>query len=262
MNKKRFCFILALAIVGISSLPSVHYAEESSLGQTGGVQVTNGGPSSLIDPENPEISVDPGEGPSTEGTLRFDYAPNLRFGTHTIKEGNRVYKALAQQFVDETRERGSFVQLTDQRSSSSGWTLQMKQENQFRHTKTGEELKGASLSLDNGWASSSGTSEAPIVTRETILLNGIGTAYEVAKAEPGKGTGVWSIAFGASQDNPKNQKPTLAPLVDEQGKAIIDAQYNKPAYSNSAITLSIPEKINITPGSYVTKITWLLAELP
>lgn len=256
------CFFLGLTF--LVDRPLLTRAE--SFGQSGLVEVQPNVATKPVDPENPEKEVNPGEGPSTDGLLRIDYVSAFDFGSSEITKGKRNYQALAQQFFGETGPRGNYIQITDQQAESSGWTLQVKQEMQFTNSVIQNveerELKGAVLSLDKGWANSSGTSEAPIVTRETIALNAIGSAYEVATAQRDSGKGVWTIAFGASSENSNNQAPTLTPLVDKEGNAVIDSIYKKPVYSNSAITLSIPESTAIYPVDYQTKITWLLAKLP
>lgn len=125
-----------------------------------------------------------------------------------------------------------------------------------------QELRGAELSLDKAWANSSGLSEEPTIMRETIALKANNAAYELAAAPAGAGKGVWTIAFGSSDSNPNNHDSTLAPVVDEAGRPVMDRVYNKPIYSNSAITLSVPEKIKIHPVQYETGLTWILAALP
>ncbi|WP_348921399.1 WxL domain-containing protein [Enterococcus rotai] len=258
----RWLFLMGSLAVGLTGITV--YAD-ASLEQSGTVSVIDGG-ASLQDPENPEVPTDPGPGTAESGPLRIDYVSPLHFGERKIRATDRVYPALAQQFFTEIGPRGSYVQLTDQRALSTGWSLQVKQETQFHNPiiqETGEqELKGAVLSLDKGWANSSSSSEAPVVTRETIALNTIGSTYEVATAAAGTGQGVWTISFGASDTNTGHQKPTLTPVKDEAGRPILEKEFNKPAYQNSAITLTIPETTVIHPVHYETKITWLLAELP
>lgn len=254
---------LSIVVFLLAGIPAK--AEPASLTQKGSVSVLGGESSGIVDPENPFTPADPGKSPSTKGPLRIDYVSPLNFGEAQIKKKNRVYSSLAQQFHNEVGPRGSYIQITDQRTQSTGWTLQVKQETQFNNAiiqKNAEkELKGAILSLDKGWANSSSPSEAPTVTRETIALS-IGSAQEVATASAGKGRGVWTIAFGASNTNKSKQDTTLSPLLDKKGKAVRDQEYQKAAYSNSAITLSVPENTKIYPVQYETKITWLLAELP
>ncbi|MGM0217979.1 WxL domain-containing protein [Enterococcus sp. AZ126] len=241
-------------------------AAPEMLDQSGSVSIKGSVVTNPVDPENPGDVVDPGDSPSTKGPLRIDYVSALDFGESKISKNGRNYHALAQQFLGETGPRGSYIQITDQQAESSGWTLQVKQNYQFTNPiiqETSEQdLKGAVLSLDKGWANSSGTSEAPTVMRETIALNSIGSAYEVATARAGSGKGVWTIAFGASDTNSSKQPVTLTPVVDQAGKPVIDSIYNKPVYSNSAITLSIPEATKIHPVEYQTEITWILAKLP
>ncbi|MBO0422749.1 WxL domain-containing protein [Enterococcus plantarum] len=256
------CTSLVLA----SETGIIAQAAPETLDQSGSVSIKGSVVTNPVDPENPEDVVDPGDKTSTDGPLRIDYVSALDFGESKISKNGRTYHALAQQFFGETGPRGSYIQITDQQAESSGWSLQVKQNYQFTNPiiqKTNEQdLKGAVLSLDKGWANSSGTSEAPTVMRETIALNSIDSAYEIATARTGSGKGVWTIAFGASDTNSSDQPVTLTPVVDKAGKPVIDSHYSKPVYSNSAITLTIPETTKIHPVEYQTTITWILAKLP
>lgn len=255
-----------LLLLSISATGNAAQATENSLGSDGSIKVEVSDTTVPVDPENPEDTVNPGEGPSTKGTLRIDYASSLDFGDVQITESERVYKGLAQQFFSDTAARGSYIQITDQRTTSTGWTLQVKQNHPFRNSviqnADEQELIGSVLSLDKAWANSSSSSDAPNVTRETIALSANNTAYELATATVGTGRGIWTISFGASKTNTDNQEATLAPVIDQAGNPVIDELYNKPMYSNSAITLSIPEKVKIHPVYYETEITWILAALP
>lgn len=257
---KQGLFIVVVSLFGFY-LPLQANASPTSLDQSGSVTVEDGG-SSIVDPENPEEEGDPGDGPSTTGPLRMDYVSALNFGRVRIPEGTRQFQALAHQLKGVEGPRGSYLQLTDQRAVSTGWTVQVKQAHQFRHTGTQQELTGAVLSLDQAWANSSGESESPTVTRETVALNGIGAAYELATASPGSGKGVWTIAFGASSTNTNNQNNTMSPAYGAEGQRISDTFSGKPAYYNSAIQLTIPERTQIQPITYETEVTWILAALP
>ncbi|WP_348922397.1 WxL domain-containing protein [Enterococcus rotai] len=266
--KSHFPIVLVIVacIASVCFEQQISYADTDTLEGSGAVTVTGSDRTNPIDPENPGTTVDPGESPYTTGPLRIDYVSALDFNKAIVKKKERTYEALAQQFFDETEPRGSYIQITDQRGSASGWTLQVKQNTQFHNTviqnQEQQTLVGAYLSLDKGWANSSGNSLAPTVTRETIGLSAIDTAYEVATASPGTGRGVWTIAFGASEANSSQQPATLKPLKDKEGKAVIDEVYNKPAYTNSAVSLTVPESTKIYPVQYETEITWILAKLP
>ncbi|MBW9325018.1 WxL domain-containing protein [Enterococcus casseliflavus] len=240
-------------------------ASTSSLKQTGAVSVEQG-VSQPIDPERPENPGDPGEGPSTKGTLRFDFASSLDFGEVVISPTNRQYSALAQQFLDPgIGPRGSFVQVSDHRISSTGWTLQVKQDHPFTQKSTNNDVRsldGAILSLDKGWVNSTSESNSPQVFRERIDLVTNGMAHTIAKSEAGAGRGVWTIAFGGNEKTPVTVGNTLTPVTDSRGKPLLDDETKKPVYRNDAITLSVPDQTEIKPGTYHTTVTWILAALP
>lgn len=238
----------------------------SDLDQGGSVTIQGRGTTDPFDPEVPGLIVDPGDVPSTTGTLRIDFASSLDFGAAKITESDRIFYARAQLFQGDTSARGSYIQITDEREKAAGWTLQVKQSHQFKmdvpQEDSEQELIGAVLSLDRGWANAINTSKMPTVTRDTININHINNAYEVARADSGLGYGTWTIEFGASESNENNQENTITPLVDEDNAPIMDEQYQRQAYQNSAISLAIPEATKIYPVQYETELTWLLAELP
>ena len=256
--------ILMFCLIDFMSIEGNAIAE--NINEHGYVKVEGSEVTPPIHPEKPEENVDPGEGPSTKGSLRIDYVSSLNFGRVKLTAQERQFSALAQQFRGNANPTGSYIQVTDQREQSTGWALQVKQNNQFRttelKTENESELLGAVLSLDRAWVNSSGTSKEPIVSRDTVTLNGIGTVYEVANAEKGSGQGVWTIAFGASKENNKRQENTLIPVFDEQGKVVIDEFSGKPAYYNTAINLRIPKQTQIHAVEYQTSLTWLLATAP
>jgi hypothetical protein len=98
--------------------------------------------------------------------------------------------------------------------------------------------------------------------RDAISIDEIGSSYQVATAATGAGNGTWLLSFGASSDNKLGQDNTLTELKDEKGKSMIDPLFNKNMYSNSAISLSVPEKTSIIPGRYQTELTWILQATP
>jgi len=219
----------------------------------------------VVDPENPEDPVDPGEIPHTDGSLRIDYAPNLIFGNTKIQKKRMVSQADAMLFHNKIGPRANFVQVSDYRGSAKGWTLFVRQENQFSDpSQTDLSLKGASLSFDRAWANSTlEQSFAPNTTKDTIVMNNIGESYILAKADPGKGMGTWSISFGASKTNPLALESTLNPKLDVHNQVIVDSTFeNQEVYQNSAIELTIPANDTITAGNYSTVLTWIIAELP
>ncbi|PTO36545.1 WxL domain-containing protein [Enterococcus mundtii] len=268
MRNKKVIQRVTKLVAGVSIgflWPVTIQASSLDVDSTGRVTVQQG-EAQPIDPENPENPGDPGEGPSTKGALRFDYVSSLDFGEVVISPTNREYPALAQQFKEPAiGPRGSFIQLSDHRTTSTGWTLQVKQEQAFTHESTEpgkNQLTGATLSLDKVWANSHGTSTAPSVTRDPITLDSIGTAQTIATSEAGTGRGVWTIAFGGSKQAPVTIGNTLIPVKDAQGNPVLDEWSGKPAYHNHAITLSVPDGTPIVATEYQTTLTWILAALP
>ncbi|MHC5247530.1 WxL domain-containing protein [Enterococcus sp. LJL90] len=269
MKFKRFITVL----LGSLSLLALFYtgqpvraASESNLSGNGTVDVLDTGVTIPVDPENPGVNVDPGEGPSTKGPLRFDFVSSLNFGLVELTDGDKEFHSLAQLFHSETGPRGYYVQVTDQRKDSSGWELQVAQDSQFNNrviqTLSEQELAGAYLSFDNGWANSADGKGLPGVTRDTIKISEFNVGYTVATASTTQGEGVYTIAFGASAENTSGQTNTLTALTDADGTAVMDDTYNKQTYSNSAIKLFIPSGTKIYPVNYKTTLTWSLIAGP
>ncbi|MDN3675927.1 WxL domain-containing protein [Flavobacterium paronense] len=221
-------------------------------------------PRQVIDPEHPGESADPGGSPYTTGDLRIDYVPKFEFWKVKRVKTDQVYYGNAQLFHGNTGVRGNYIQLSDYRATGGGWTLQVRQETQFRNEGTiNKELKGAVISLDKSWANSTSSSTAPLVSKEVIQMNRIGETYNLAEAKKGTGEGTWAIIFGATNDNSQKMKNTLVPKLDSKGNPVVDSNFeNKPIYENTALSLSIPGATKKDLVTYQTVITWILSELP
>lgn len=256
MKQVKFRFLMTSAIVLMPLLLStVVDAEDGAKSMTskGEVTVQDSGKTGIVDPEIPKEIIEP-VGPSTNGSLRIDYVTPVDFGKVKIGKTKRTFNALANNIVKTKKVRGGFIQVTDFREKRTGWSLQVKQETQFK-TSDYDELTGAVLSLDKGWANSTSTSEPPTVTRDTLAINNIGQSYDVARASNNAGGGVWSIIFGASKDNDDNQPVTIMDDKESTSK-------DKAIFRNSAIKLTIPDSTKVVPKEYQTKITWILSETP
>lgn len=258
--KKKVSSLACILFSMIMSSSPVLAAE-----QNGHVSVEDAGTSGIIDPEHPELIVNPGEGPSTTGSLRIDYISSLNFGSENLNKAGRKFSSLAQLFLDDTSARGYFVQISDFRPDD-GWELQLTQKNQFNSSivqdANNRSLKGAILSFDKGWANTNGTSKAPLVTRDAVSLESLDMAYTIATAGSNEGKGSWTIAFGSSESNPQEKETTLTPFKDKNGNAVINQQYEKPEYKNSAISLTVPKETKIYPVEYSTTLQWTLLAGP
>lgn len=267
----RKCNVVSALIIPLAVLSSMvgtcssAYAEAGSISGPGTIKFEGEYPQNIVDPENPEVTVDPGESPKLEGDLRIDFVPKLDFYQNKISDKDEVYYANAQNFFGATKARGNFIQITDLRQKPTGWTLQLRQEMQFTNNGTkNKEIKGAMLSLDNSWVNSTkDLSEAPQLSKEIINIDNIGASYNLAQASSGHGSGTWSISFGASGENKSNQKNTLEPRLNKDGQSVLDPIFDqKPVYQNKAVSLSIPGTTMVDPVPYITVLTWILAELP
>ncbi|MGC6769776.1 WxL domain-containing protein [Enterococcus sp. LJL128] len=219
----------------------------------------------VLDPENPGNIVDPGPSPSTDGLLRIEFVPQLNFWNNKISSEDQTYAANAQLFHSDTGPRGNFVQVSDYRGTGAGWTLQLRQETQFKNeTTTNKELTGAVISMDKSWVNSTfDLANGPAVSKDVIRIDNIGQTYTLAEAKKGTGEGTWSLEFGASIENQSGQADTLSPRLDKDGNPISDADFGgQPIYENSAVTLFVPGKTKKDPVQYQTVLTWILSELP
>lgn len=266
MKKTFFSLALSLSILTLAGFgqANVAHAEATQTG-TGAVEFQGEYNPGLRDPENPGTIVDPGPSPSTTGDLRLDFVPQFNFWAHSTTATADVYYGNAQLFRDDTSARGNYVQVSDYRGTGKGWLLQVRQETQFRNESAqNKELKGAVISLDQSWASSTRDSkEAPLVSKDVIKIDNIGQTYNLAEAKAGTGQGTWLITFGASTNNKQGLKETLSPRVDSEGNPFVDPDFdNKTVYENSALNLTIPTATKKDPVSYQTVISWILSELP
>ncbi|MBP1046504.1 WxL domain-containing protein [Enterococcus sp. BWM-S5] len=267
-NRHLIPAVLFIALFGLCGTEQVQ-AESNSAKNRATVEFSNTDTEidDIRDPENPDVSVDPGESPSTSGPLRIDFVPQLNFHVNAISDKDVSLPVNAQLFLDgQTTARGNFVQVSDYRKAAKGWTLQLRQESQFSNFDTKNSvLNGAVLSFDKSWTNSvnKDTVASPLVSKEIIRLEHVGETYNLATAESGGGTGTWSISFGASAENPAELISTLTPKADKEGEPVLDAVFNnQQVQENSAIRLSIPGKTEKDPVNYSTVLTWILAELP
>lgn len=217
-----------------------------------------------VDPEHPEVPVDPGDDyTKTTGLLRFDVIPRLNFGAQEISSKDQDYDVHAQLFKDDTEVRPNYIQITDNRRSMAGWVASVRQEMQFENKEIKNKLlKGAMLSFDKQWLNSTEPKElSPIVMKDAIKIEEVGATYPIAKAEKGKGSGTWVIPFG-STGKIEGQEKTLTPLLNADGKPVTDTSFDdKPIYKNSGIQLFVPGAVQKDPVKYKTVLTWTLSEL-
>lgn len=266
--KKRYCFFSLFSLVAIVITPIKSNAQQDvSLDGEMAIDLKVIDPQhGILDPENKgEDLIPEGDYGKTSGLLRIDFVPKINFNSNKIVDKDISYKADSLLFKGKIAPRGSFIQVSDYRENPTGWKLQVRQESQFKNqNKENRILEGAVISLDKSWVNADyGRGAVPTVSKEVIRLNNIGETYTLAETGESTGTGTWSIVFGASKDNKKDQESTLSPRLDEQGNPVMRSDFEKQAvYMNDAIHLAIPRRTSKEPGSYSTVLTWLITELP
>ncbi|MBK5491840.1 WxL domain-containing protein [Bacillus sp. TH13] len=193
-----------------------------------------------VDPTDPEIPVGPvdptdpeGPNPGTNGPLSIDYASSLDFGKQKITSTDQVYKAAAQKFNGERGEGPNYVQVTDNRGTEKGWSLQVKQNGQFK-SDSGKELTGAEITFNNSVVNTASESKKPSIVKSSFNLTpeGTGVAQNIMSAKAGEGAGTYVLAFG--DDN------TAA----------------------DSIELSVPGKTTKYAEKYSTSLIWTLTDVP
>ncbi|MFT9820299.1 WxL domain-containing protein [Lysinibacillus sp. NPDC056185] len=253
--KKKAMQVAAIAIVlsgmAISSLfASAEEKEYVSNGVVtfipnedtqGPVDPTDPDPEKPVDPVDP---IDPGvpPGPGTGGPLGIDFVSNLDFGINEISNKNKIYYANAQ-FIrsgGESKYVPNYVQISDSRGLNAGWTLTVKQEDQFSNANTqNKKLTGAQIKFESP-AVTGKTQVTPPKAEEITLVPG--TDSLVMSAGPNEGAGLWVNLWG-----------TVDEMTNAEGQKV---------QKNKAISLSIPGKTPKDTVTYSTKLTWNLSDVP
>jgi len=154
------------------------------------------------DPGNPVDPIDPidpeGPKPGTPGPLSIDYASSLDFDKQKITSTTQVYKAKAQKFKGDRGDGPNYVQVSDTRGTDGGWSLQVKQDGQFKIKDTDKVLTGAEITFKNAHVTTASASPKPSIFKESFSLNpdGNGVAENIMTAKAGEGSGTYVLAFG------------------------------------------------------------------
>lgn len=185
-----------------------------------------------VDPTTPDKKPEKG----TPGPLSIDFASSLDFGTQEINSTDQIYKAKPQEFSNRNPKHGpNYVQVTDGRGSDAGWSLQVKQNGQFKSTKD-KVLTGAEIRFTNGQVNTDSASPIPSIVSKSFKLtfneHGEGVADTIMSAKTDEGSGTYVLAFG-NDDN-----------------------------ADKSIELFVPGSTTKYADKYSTSITWTLTDVP
>ncbi|MGH1830610.1 WxL domain-containing protein [Enterococcus gilvus] len=243
MKKFGSLFLATAILASIGLSTTTTFAADGGNYDTNGVITftPNTDPTNPVDPTDPTKPVTPvdptdptGPKPGTNGPLSIDYASSLDFGTQKITSKDEVYKAKAQKYLDKDSNEKTgpnFVQVTDNRGTEAGWTLQVKQNSQFK-TEDAKELTGAEVTFKNGNVVTASDSAKP-TGKATIVADPTGELQDVMSAKAGQGAGTYLNNWGTDATTGAN-----------------------------SIELSVPGSTTKYAKKYSTTFTWVLTDAP
>lgn len=201
------------------------------------------------DPTNPNPPTPEPVKPGTPGPLSIDYASDFGFGTQEITTDTVTYLAKPQTYSDSDKETPTYVQVTDKRGSNAGWTLNLKQDHQFKSEGSQNEyIEGAVLTFEQGEAVTNGKGITPSTHKAELDAEG-GSYSPIMTAAKTEGTGTWATMFGTS-----------AGLVDTE---VIGADGEKVTEKrDQGVKLTIPGATQTDATEYSTTLTWQLTNEP
>lgn len=196
-------------------------------------------PKDPTDPDNKPKPNPDNPGTDEEGPLSIDYVTNIKFGQQKPSGNDVSYFATLDKVInqdDSEKPVPAYVQVTDNRGSNAGWSLSVKQDEQFKNASN-KKLGKAELRLHNGTPNSANSADMAPVAEKTVTLKldsaGNGINSKVMAAANGKGAGTWTNMFGKD--------------VEE---------------AVSSVELFVPGGTQIEKGAYSTTLTWTLSADP
>lgn len=242
---KRSSAVIIAAVLAGTAVPVIASAD-TTYGSTGTITYT---PSTAVtppvDPQDPTVPVTPvtpnptdpsnpgTPNPGTAGPLSIDFASSFDFGQQEITSVDKVYDAAAQSLSDGST-RTNYVQVTDNRGTLAGWSLNVEATD-FTNggTGAGSTLTGAQITLGDAQIASASSTPADVYSASTVLTPNVASAT-ILGATAGNGAGTSLLDFGGT---------------DGANKA-------------TAVTLSVPGSTTKLAGAYTSNLTWTLSDVP
>lgn len=132
------------------------------------------------------------------GGLTLDFVSTFTFETNKAVRENDIYYAQPQHLRDARGQpimTPNFVQVTDQRGTAEGWTLNLQKTTRF-YDENRQPLRGTGLSLKNAVVVAANPGNQP--RAPSTLDKGTGPTEIIAQADPGSGTGTTTVRWGTS----------------------------------------------------------------
>jgi len=220
---------------------------------------------SLIEPENPtrEDTIFPSspnedKRGTNRGPLVIDYVSDFHFGEQIMSGNNVTYyaqPASVYNSADDAKNKQNgitvpnYIQVTDDRGTSAGWTLKVSQTKDFTvdgksvaaGTDDGSALRGTTLHIQNlnSFKRDSNGAKLPttFATGNAVALSNGQPETLFAGAKEGEGTGSIAILAGSAKATPET--------------------------ASKSISLDVPGSIKKQKGVlYQAELTWNLEDTP
>lgn len=202
-----------------------------------------------------------GDDAQANGPLRIDGVSVIHFGSQPLKGDTIIAKAIYT--ASEVNHQGQYVPLhietTDDRGTNTGWSLQVKQSQEFTEQPqesvtpaklsvlTGAELTlSATESYDESLISELGKNK-PSNLGQKLGLNA--EFQKIVEAKAGEGIGSWGTYFGD--------------IVEETTTETVSSLEESKPVENQHITLKIPGQVaKKADVNYQAELIWVLVATP
>ncbi|MGX6962654.1 WxL domain-containing protein [Vagococcus xieshaowenii] len=221
---------------------------------------TDPDPDIPVQPMDPEHPGEPDKPTPTSGPLSIDYASKLYFGMNKISTKTANYKAIAQHITLKNAEEGeptekdvpSYVQITDQRGSLSGWNLSVTQTDKFKDV-SGAPLENAQISISDANIQTKAEDKEGLTYVGSFALT-VGKSQPLMSAAEGHGAGTFVYSMG-NEESLVSEKDYNK--MDENGMPL-----EGDAIKNKSILLNVPANAKIKATCYTTNLNWVLGNTP
>ncbi|HCO72994.1 MAG TPA: hypothetical protein DIT57_13295 [Enterococcus sp.] len=195
-----------------------------------------------LDPLDPEKEINPENPPQLpkdQGPISIDFVSQFAFGIQVISAQDQTYYAKPQRLLTEDgtvmkEERPNYVQVSDRRSESKrdGWTLSVRQLENFQTKNKDHELIGARLRFLNQQIATAQDGTPPGVQETSDLTLIPGEKHILLQAKGTEGAGTWIYRFGDAQS------------------------------AAQSVALDVPKTANPNAAQYQTTLSWELSAVP
>lgn len=262
--KKQFTLFAATALAAMTVVPTIGFADETApitYDSKGTVEFvapttpnkplnpTTPDPKNPVNPKNPDGTP---SNPGTSGPITLDFASSFDFGKQEITSADKDYDASAQ-LLSDGKYVPDYAQITDNRGTFAGWTLSVKELDNF-HTSSNVNLKATQINFKDLNHATTNTLKTDVSMPKGFTLNPAGDSVNImsgAKAADGKtnGTsGTHIIRFGNDTD-----------LKADETQANGEKRANT---VDPSVTLHVPGTSDKMAQKYTTTLQWTLGETP